>query len=318
MLLVIFIMGLLASAASMMTDSLDTQSQYEDTKRRLETIRRAIVGDPGRTVNGGPEIGGFVADVGRLPDCLQELLERVACPAASQSAAWIYDDVSGLWAGWNGPYLDVLPDSGGAKAFRDGWGNDGAAPAYGWNVAVSQTNGTLLLQSYGSDGAAGGSDYAADYPSGNLVERNAHQVNLKGWNVAVKFTSTAGAAIAAGSLRLRVYYPVNGSLTPEPWPADDATRDAKSYLSAAFPAAAQTVPANGSITVPVFVYAAADKYVPWGSRSIEVVCNADGTPYDGNCGDASDNSIDVPRGIALIPRSPLPDLENFPMTWNIP
>lgn len=74
LVLVLFLIALMASAALLLTEGVEDQARYDETKRRMELIRKAIVGDPSRTVNGGPEISGFVADMGRLPGCVAELL----------------------------------------------------------------------------------------------------------------------------------------------------------------------------------------------------------------------------------------------------
>lgn len=46
-------------------------------------IREAILGDPRKTVNGQAVMSGFVADMGRLPTCLRELLEPFNCNTGS-------------------------------------------------------------------------------------------------------------------------------------------------------------------------------------------------------------------------------------------
>lgn len=314
MLLVLFIMGLLASAATMMTGNLDTQARYDETRQRTEMVKRAIVGDHTRTVNGGPEVRGFVADMGRLPDCLRELLDG-KCADADTVTLWANDANTGLWSGWNGPYLDVL----GTPVFHDGWGNTGTAPNYGWNFAVDHANGTLLLQSYGSDGAAGGTDYAADYPaSGNLLESEDHLIDLAGWNaVTVEFANaTAGALPAADmSLRLRLYYPEDGDF---PWPATAAERDAADYLSPVLTLAANSVAAGGNLEVVSGLNGGADIAVPWGARALAVVCDADGLPFDGNCDGTT--SVQNTRYLTLVPRMsnpPLPPSAVSPLNWNI-
>jgi hypothetical protein len=148
MLLVLFLIGLMASAGLMLTEGVEDQAKYDETKRRMELMRRAIVGDPTRTVNGGPEISGFVADMGRLPGCVAELLElgelvsgeidkyESACKTDSDPSCkdetpetciskWNIDDNTGIGSGWRGPYIQVLPERNGALRFRDGYGNTG-------------------------------------------------------------------------------------------------------------------------------------------------------------------------------------------------
>ena len=72
--------GILSAAAYVALDTVESdqgQLRYDLTEQRLKTIRRAIVGEPGLSANGAPVISGFVADVGRLPECLEALVVRV-------------------------------------------------------------------------------------------------------------------------------------------------------------------------------------------------------------------------------------------------
>ncbi len=159
-------------ALSQVGDDL-SQVRYEDTRNRLDMIREAITGDPSRTVNGQPEIRGFVADMGRLPLNLKELIEPPEdcdadgnltdqqdrdlnglpdeceytiydghClddsytnePSCTGAGSLWYPDAGGIWAGWNGPYLVATSEDGGSKIFRDGWGNDDGSNNFGWSV----------------------------------------------------------------------------------------------------------------------------------------------------------------------------------------
>jgi prepilin-type N-terminal cleavage/methylation domain-containing protein len=196
MLLVLFLIGLMASAGLMLTEGVEDQSKYDETKRRMDLMRKAIVGDPARTVNGGPEISGFVADMGRLPGCVRELLEPNDCAnPANALTEWIIDSDSGLGSGWRGPYIQVLPERDGALRFRDGYGNSDASDAQnsGWIWQLYQADETLTndinaaaiirVQSFGLDGTrkypAGVINDAvpADRPN-PLIGKNDWQVQL--------------------------------------------------------------------------------------------------------------------------------------------
>lgn len=147
------------------------QLRFEDTRNRLAAIKRGILGDSSRTINGGPEIRGYVADMGSLPSDLTALLARnycedptlltetdcnnaskawttqggycaedrsvttkAACMAAGHS--WVegfaYDDEYDLWVGWNGPYINATSLLQEYPRYNDGWGNDDAGTNYGW------------------------------------------------------------------------------------------------------------------------------------------------------------------------------------------
>lgn len=145
-------------------------------------IKQAILGDPRQIVNGQRAISGFVADMGRLPVNLHELLEKeycsdrsysdqVTCEAASKTwntqTDWGQHTVSGLWFGWHGPYLNVSDSALDDTAFGDTWGNvaaDKAVHNYGWSW-LTNTPGTndLTIVSYGKDQVNSGSCSDSDY-----------------------------------------------------------------------------------------------------------------------------------------------------------
>ncbi len=240
LLVVVFILAAIAATAVNFVDNADLQARHDDTRTRLALVRAAVVGRPDRTVNGEPELSGFVADVGRLPASIGELLQA---PAGAP--------------GWRGPYLQTLPDSGGALAFRDGWGND-------WRFERAPSGDSLLVQSLGSDGAAGGAEYAADYPAaGNLVDPDDYTVDLARLSFSVVFT---GAPNASATVRLRADFP------------DPATGAATSARSAN--AETVTVPESGRSDPVAFTFAA--MRAPIGVRDVVVVEDASDAPLGGS------------------------------------
>jgi prepilin-type N-terminal cleavage/methylation domain-containing protein len=193
----LLIVVLLAGIALRSTNELSFQVRYEQTQERLNRIKEAIVGNPSRTVNGQPDISGFVADMGRLPNNIHELLERdycfndrsitdsPTCTANYGINAWITQTIAaadtayntGLRYGWRGPYLNISGNPSANDAFVDGWGHEAGVTTdqnYAWRVTAGLEQNTsaphpvntnrLVVQSYGKDHAAGGNDYDADYP----------------------------------------------------------------------------------------------------------------------------------------------------------
>lgn len=79
MTVVLLLITLLASVAVRETSELGFQTRYEVTKDRLEMIKQAILGNPRQITNGQQAISGFVADMGRLPDNMRELLQMGYC-----------------------------------------------------------------------------------------------------------------------------------------------------------------------------------------------------------------------------------------------
>lgn len=155
------VVSILSSIAYLAVDNLadsDAQNKWELTDIRLQTIRRAIIGDSGRVHNGKSELSGFVVDLGRLPKCISELLFPVDCEGVALPQFSLY--VNNVAGGWRGPYLNATHQTGGA-AFRDGWGNKNVDPTeesknFGWDYEVieevlSANIGNLIVQSIGLD-----------------------------------------------------------------------------------------------------------------------------------------------------------------------
>jgi prepilin-type N-terminal cleavage/methylation domain-containing protein len=172
MTVVLLIMTLLAGVAIRETNSLSFQVRYEQTRERLERIREAILGNPRQIINGQQAVSGFVADMGRLPDNLRELLQSGSCSdptkktpsACIAPATWTWtntvtyegkcsdmthttkaecEDNGHGWlnVGWNGPYLQVSGNPTDKDAFVDGWGR----MAQGFCSNITHTNETDCL-----------------------------------------------------------------------------------------------------------------------------------------------------------------------------
>ncbi len=299
MLLVLFILSAIAYSTVSLTDRLDLQSRFDDTAVRLKNIRRAVVGDPNREANNSPIVSGFVADLGRLPNNLQELVEQGSMPS------WQLDATSNQWFGWRGPYLDTIREmQSGLKAFRDGWGNIDPIPVndalnFGWNVIVESSPGELVVQSYGSDGLAGaapGDVYAADYPplADPFVKQDNHQIDIQSWSVTISFHNPSGGASRLPNqntdLRVRLYYPQNGSILS----VDSNSKRLRR----------RTV-RNSRTRDLDFVFPATPQLIPWGVRSLVVIDDSDSVYVP---------SSNVPRNATFVPRAQLPTLG---FTWNL-
>lgn len=275
MILVLFLIGLMASATLLLTENVEDQAKYDETKRRMVIIRTAIIGDATRKVNGGTEISGFAADMGRLPACLRELLEQSNCQDASGALpAWSYNSITDIYTGWRGPYIQATPERTGNLRFRDGYGNSGATTAIdsqnsGWvwrlyDSSNSETTTTDNAVSIRIQSSGATIESADDYPSGainsvpNLIDNNDFQVTLQNWdNLQLIFQNlnTSEINIGQDSLRLKLSYPENGEVNV--WPSSSATRDTTNYLSATFPNQDIRIPgingisvSSGNITIP--------------------------------------------------------------------
>ncbi|HOP07443.1 MAG TPA: prepilin-type N-terminal cleavage/methylation domain-containing protein [candidate division Zixibacteria bacterium] len=100
--IVIVIIGIIASVATMrMEESLET-AKYDHTKTEMEQLVRAIVGNPELFIDGHRSDFGYVGDVGALPPNLDALVSN-----------------PGSYTTWDGPYVSV---AAGADDFKtDGW-----------------------------------------------------------------------------------------------------------------------------------------------------------------------------------------------------
>jgi prepilin-type N-terminal cleavage/methylation domain-containing protein len=177
MTVVLLLMTLLASVAIRETNGLSFQVRYEQTRERLERIREAILGNPRQIINGQQAVSGFVADMGRLPNSLRELIEDYDCDGPSvdgngdtnfnnDKCPWSPDSIynSGLSSGWHGPYLNITGNPTDYDAFTDAWGNLSDDNNYGWNFVNAFP--TLTLQSKGKNQTLGSTDtgYDEDFP----------------------------------------------------------------------------------------------------------------------------------------------------------
>lgn len=166
LVLVLFLIGLLASAGLLFTENQEDQAYFDETQRRLDLIRDSIIRSGERTVNGQPELAGFVVDNGRLPYCLAELVGPALTFTDSASAPSTHyqspcdvsntalsirkpsTGVSGIRTGWWGPYIQVNPDRDGEHVFRDGYGNDDGTVNFGWNWTMLTSSTVVDTSSY--------------------------------------------------------------------------------------------------------------------------------------------------------------------------
>lgn len=252
LLLVLFIMGLLATTATFMVDGLDTQSRYDETRRRIQMVKHAIAGDPQRIINNQPDISGFVADIGRPPATLQELLEQGGLPEYAE------DTVSGLSSGWRGPYLETV----GSKAFHDGYGNPGnAASNYGWEYTVT-ASGVVSLSSKG----ANATDTDDDIEATSLLVSDDYEHTFS--TIKINIHNRLATPSESATVKLRIYYPSDGEIV-----ATDSETDSDTFMLPAI-SAVNSTQVTATFSEPL--------EVPIGTRAFVIVCDNNNV-YDGNC-----------------------------------
>jgi prepilin-type N-terminal cleavage/methylation domain-containing protein len=122
LVMVLAILAVLTAVAVQSLEGMADQTRFEATQRTLELIRTAIVSE--NTAN--TPVTGFVADMGRLPSSLEELLvpPADAAPFGLHNAPAPFTNIR-VPGGWRGPYLRLPVGSQalGVNLPRDGWGN---------------------------------------------------------------------------------------------------------------------------------------------------------------------------------------------------
>lgn len=105
MVVMIVVLGIIAVVATKtLTQSVQT-ARYEHTKRELDELTHAIVGNPGVFTGGARTDFGYVGDIGALPPNLDALVQN-----------------PGLYATWEGPYMSR--GIAGDDFKKDGWGSE--------------------------------------------------------------------------------------------------------------------------------------------------------------------------------------------------
>ena len=195
MVLVMFLIGLAASSLVVVIGGVDDQARYEETARRYERILNAILGRSDLELNGSPVVSGFIADMGRLPTAIDELISK---PDDVLDYDLIAGDFSAaaegevlLRHGWRGPYV-----SSAGSPTKDAWGGDFQLS---WDDSIPE----FRFYSQGKDRADGGSDLEADYPATDKkVSENLYQVTQGTLNLT--FVNNTGVDV---ELLVGILYP---------------------------------------------------------------------------------------------------------------
>jgi prepilin-type N-terminal cleavage/methylation domain-containing protein len=144
LVVIIAVLGILAAAVTptVMNQIMDTR--VSATHDEAQALYDAMVGAP----NSDGTRFGFVGDIGRLPNTLQELATQSGLPSYATG------NVRSIGMGWRGPYINS-----GASA------NDYQTDAFGRNYVVNSGQ----VRSYGPDGVANNADDIVYPPSAPTV-----------------------------------------------------------------------------------------------------------------------------------------------------
>jgi type II secretory pathway pseudopilin PulG len=111
LVIIIVTLGILAAVAVPRFADMANSSKVNATRQELNSLRKAIIGDPSAVAGGAYVDRGFEGDIGFVPGRLQDLLTRPDSVAA-------YNPLSRL--GWNGPYID----GAGGSYLTDAWSHN--------------------------------------------------------------------------------------------------------------------------------------------------------------------------------------------------
>jgi prepilin-type N-terminal cleavage/methylation domain-containing protein len=127
LIVVVIIIGILASVAVRSLGRITDTSRVEETKRELDKLACAIAGDPDLVSGGVRTDYGYVGDVGALPADLGSLFGN-----------------PGGWSTWSGPYIQDDFSSGSPDViFKiDAWGK---GYVYAGTNVISSTSGTATI-----------------------------------------------------------------------------------------------------------------------------------------------------------------------------
>lgn len=153
MLVVLVILAVLTFIAVESLKPMADQARFDATRKTLQNVRQALIGDP--TASDAAGVRGFVADVGRFPTSLDELVAIPAdcipttpgeLPFRLRPGPGIYAGIQ-IPCGWRGPYVLIPPGANTpAQVLSDGWG----MPLQLTPPANTITNPSLVTYTIGS------------------------------------------------------------------------------------------------------------------------------------------------------------------------
>jgi len=152
LVVIIVVIGILAAAATKWMRFSVSDLRQLKTKREMETLAKAIVGDPSRMQNGARCDFGYVGDVGAFPD----------------SISWLYSSPSMYYYTWNGPYAPKTFSSGASATTyeqdsrTDEWG---VAYAYSGGLTITSTGSGSTITKKIADATT---DYTSDTLRGRI------------------------------------------------------------------------------------------------------------------------------------------------------
>ncbi len=253
-IIAIAVISILASMAVPYAAKIIDQSRTEATRKEMEELHRAIVGDP------ATGSAGFVGDIGRLPARLGELNTRTTPPGPFPPQGLPAGGFLGVKVGWYGPYINTGFDAQGY--LNDAWGTP-----YDYNFP-----GAGQIRSRGPDRQAGTPPSYGDdiiYPRvGAVTVTGRLVVNLFVWdNTAGAFVPNPSPGAYPGmTAAVTFYYANNGTQTT----ATAGTPAAPPYAFNSFHSGYHAVSATCTLPPRPAVSGQAVAYVPGNNQQAQL------------------------------------------------
>ena len=155
MVIVLAIIGILASLGLKAFDNVLLNMKFESTLSEMELIKVAIVGDPKSIQNNVRASFGYFGDMGSIPTSLNNLVTKGSQPFVQVNSTL------DMASGWNGPYIRTTFSQDASGNLTDGFGN-----SYIYStVKTTSADGDSVyatITSQGADGSSGGTGINAD------------------------------------------------------------------------------------------------------------------------------------------------------------
>ena len=155
MVIVLAIIGILASLGLKAFDNVLLNMKFESTMKEMELIKIAIVGDPQSVQNNVRASFGYFGDMGSIPASLNDLVTKGSQPFVQVNTTL---DIA---SGWNGPYIRTTFTQDASGNLTDGFGN---SYVYSTTKKLSADGDSVYatITSNGADGSSGGTGIDAD------------------------------------------------------------------------------------------------------------------------------------------------------------
>ena len=155
LIVVMALLGILTSVGiNIVLRTLEAQ-KADSTLLEMETIKRAIAGDPSLIINGRRADFGYYGDMGIMPATLTDLITQGSQPTLTNNTTYF------IIYGWGGPYLSKSFEGESNTAIEDSWRN----PYIYTDSKDENASGDSVygkITSRGANGKVGGEGYDAD------------------------------------------------------------------------------------------------------------------------------------------------------------